>query len=168
MQARFQAVCVLALLAGRDPAAGDSPEPANPAVKLAVIVNRANTVEELTLAGLREVFLGHRTHWPNGRRITLLAREPGGADREAALRLIYRMKEGAFARHFLQAVYTGEALSPPKVLSSSEGMRRFVFYVPGAIGYVRAEDVDDSVRVLRVDGHAPADAGYALTTPRSP
>ena len=41
-------------------------------------------------------------------------------------------------------------------------MRKFVFNVPGAIGYLRPGDVDDSVKVLRIDGHLPGDAEYPL------
>jgi hypothetical protein len=33
---------------------------------------------------------------------------------------------------------------------------------PGAIGYLRGSDVDDSVKILKVDGHAPGDAEYPL------
>jgi hypothetical protein len=42
------------------------------------------------------------------------------------------------------------------------GVRKFVFNVPGAIGYLRPEDVDDSVKVVRIDGHLPSDAEYPL------
>jgi hypothetical protein len=37
---------------------------------------------------------------------------------------------------------------------------KFVFNVPGAIGYVRASDVDSTVKVLRVDGRLPGDKDY--------
>ena len=33
---------------------------------------------------------------------------------------------------------------------------------PGAITYLRASDVDPSVKVLKVDGKAPGEAGYPL------
>jgi hypothetical protein len=39
---------------------------------------------------------------------------------------------------------------------------KFVFNVPGAIGYLRASDVDGSVKILRVDGHLPEDKDYNL------
>ena len=41
-------------------------------------------------------------------------------------------------------------------------MIKFVSFVSGAIGYVRPEEVDASVKVLRVDGLAPGDPGYKL------
>jgi hypothetical protein len=41
-------------------------------------------------------------------------------------------------------------------------MKRFVFNVSGAIGYLRADELDDSVKVIRVDGRAPGEAAYRL------
>jgi len=37
-----------------------------------------------------------------------------------------------------------------------------VFNVPGAIGYLRASDVDSTVKVIRVNGHRPDEADYPL------
>jgi ABC-type phosphate transport system substrate-binding protein len=132
---------------------------------LAIIVNRANPVDDLSTAELRRVFLGERSHWQNGRRITLVMLEPGQPEREAVLHTIYRMSEKDFSRHFLQGLFTGEVFVSPKTLASPIGMRKFIFNVPGAIGYLRASDVDDSIKVLRIDGHLPTDKEYSLHVP---
>jgi len=129
---------------------------------LAIIVNQSNPVDNLSLQELRTVFLGERSHWPNGRRITLVMMEPGFAERKAVLREVYRMNESDFSRHFMQGLFTGEVFVSPKTLASPVGVRKFVFNVPGAIGYVRATDVDDTVKVIRVNGHLPDDKDYSL------
>jgi hypothetical protein len=59
-------------------------------------------------------------------------------------------------------VFTGESFVSPKTLQTSADVRKFVFNVPGAIGYIRAADADPSVKVVRVDGHLPADKEYSL------
>jgi phosphate transport system substrate-binding protein len=129
---------------------------------LAIIVNRENPVENLSMTELRAVFLGERSHWPNGRRITLVMMEPGQPERETLLRDVCHMSESDLRRRYLQGMLTGEVLVSPKTLSSPAGVRKFVFNVPGAIGYVRSEDVDDSVKVIRIDGHLLGDAEYPL------
>jgi phosphate transport system substrate-binding protein len=129
---------------------------------LAIIVNRENSIDNLSMTDLRSMFLGERSHWPNGRRITLVMMEPGQPERETLLRDVCRMSESDLRRRFLQGLLTGEVLVSPKTLSSPAGVRKFVFNVPGAIGYLRPEDVDDSVKVIRVDGHLPGDADYPL------
>jgi ABC-type phosphate transport system substrate-binding protein len=128
---------------------------------LAIIVNTTNPVDSLSRLELRKVFLGERSHWPNGRRITLVMMEPGQAERKTLIRQVCQMSETDFREHFLHGLFTGELISP-KTLSSPVGVRKFVFNVPGAIGYVRAADVDSSVKVLRVDGRLPENKEYNL------
>ena len=135
---------------------------------LAIIVNQSNSVDNLSMQELRTVFLGERSHWPNGRRITLVMMEPGFAERRAVLREIYHMNESDFSRHFMRGLFTGEVFVSPKTLATPVGVRKFVFNVPGAIGYVRASDVDDTVKVIRIEGHLPDDKDYAIRIqPRS-
>ena len=88
--------------------------------------------------------------------------EPGQPERDTLLRDVCRMSESDLRRRYLQGLLTGEVLVSPKTLSSPAGVRKFVFNVPGAIGYLRPEDVDDSVKVIRIDGHLPSDAEYSL------
>jgi ABC-type phosphate transport system substrate-binding protein len=132
---------------------------------LAIIVNRSNPVDNLSRTELRAIFLGQRSHWANGRRITLVMMEPGQPEREAVLRQVCRLGEAEFRRRFLQGLLTGEVLVSPKTLASPIGVRKFVFNVPGAIGYLKPEDVDDSVKVVSIDEHFPGDAEYALKLP---
>ena len=132
---------------------------------LAIVVNQSNPVDDLSFSELRAVFLGERSHWPNGRRITLVMMEPGHPEREAVLHDVCRMGEADFRRRFLQGLLTGEVLVSPKTLATTAGVRKFIFNVPGAIGYLRPADVDASVKVLRIDGHYPNDAEYALRIP---
>jgi phosphate transport system substrate-binding protein len=158
------AALALALLARQtaESASASSTDPEVAIQPLAIIVNRSNTVDALSTSELRRVFLGDRSHWPNGRRITLVMREPGEPERRSMLRDVYQMSESDLKNHFLHGLFTGDILVSPKILATAVGVRKFVFNVPGAIGYVRLSDVDDTVRVLRVDELLPEDKGYRL------
>ena len=129
---------------------------------LAIIVNKTNPIEAMTLAELRNVFLAERSRWPNGRRVTITMLDIGNPEREVVLRTVYRMREADFNRTFLRARFTGEATEEPKLLASPNNMVRFIFNAPGAIGYVRASSLDGSVKVLRIDGLAPGEPGYRI------
>jgi ABC-type phosphate transport system substrate-binding protein len=129
---------------------------------LAIVVNKANPLNEVSLADLRKIYRGQRARWSNGRRVTLVMRDPGAPERDAILRSLYGLDEEEYRRGFLQAIFSGEANDAPKMLATPNGVLRFVFNVPGAIGYVRASEVDASVKILRVDGRLPGDAGYGL------
>ena len=146
-------------------AAGPPGQPVPNLEPLAIVVNQANSVDSLSMADLRRIFLGERGHWPNGRRITLVMLDPGWPERAVVLSDIYHMDETEFKNHFLHGLFTGEVFVSPKTLSTPEGVRKFIFNVPGAIGYLRASDVDKSVKVIRIDERLPGDKGYKLQVP---
>lgn len=157
------AAAILLFELGPAPAVEASPEARVPPEKsLAIIVNQSNPVQNLSSEELRKIFLGERSHWPHGHRITLVMMEPGQPERRAVLRQVCRMSEADFSRHFLHGLFTGEVFVSPKTLATPVGVRKFVFNVPGAIGYLRASDVDQSVRVVRIDEHLPDDKEYKL------
>lgn len=139
--------------------------PTNSGQSLAIIVNQSNPVEDLSSTELRRIFLGERSHWPNGRRITLVMMQPGEPERDTVLREVCRMSEKDFSNHFLHGLFTGEVFASPKTLATPVGVRKFVFNVPGAIGYLRASDVDASVKVVRIDGLLPGDRDYKIQVP---
>lgn len=129
---------------------------------LGIVVNRSNPVENLSFAELRKIFLGEQSHWSNGRRITVLMLEPGKQERQAVLTQIYRMDDKDFDKHFLQRTPTGEIHAAPKTLATSAEVLKFVFNVPGAIGYVRVTEADDSVKVVHVDSRLPGEKDYSI------
>jgi phosphate transport system substrate-binding protein len=137
-------------------AAAGSSEP------LAIVVNRSNPVDNLSLAELRTIFLSGRSHWTNERRITLVMREPGEPERKTIVHDVCGMNENQLKTHVLHGLFTGEILVSPKVLATASGVRKFIFNVPGAIGYLRLSDVDDTVKVVRIDNLFPSDKAYKL------
>jgi ABC-type phosphate transport system substrate-binding protein len=171
---RVVLLVVVLLSAGEDVRpneAGARPVPPSqnpPSEALAIVVNQSNPVQAMSSAELRDVFLGTRSHWPNGRRITIVMRDMEDPERLVILRDVCGMNEQQFRTHFVRGLYNGEILVSPKILSSVTGMRRFVFNVPGAIGYLRLSEVDSSVRALRIDERLPQEKGYRLWVPIQP
>lgn len=148
------------LLAGNPASLAANPQGNEQA--LAIVVNQSNPVENCSFDELRKIFLGERSHWPNGRRITLVMLDPAQPERKVVLREIYGMSEKDLNNHFIQGVFTGNVLASPKTLANASEVRKFVFNVPGAIGYIRGADVDSSVKILRIDGRLPDDKDYRL------
>lgn len=131
--------------------------------ELAIVVHRSNPLDDLSRAELRRMFLLETQTWPRGRRkITLVLREKGQPDRAAALELICDLGEAEYDRHVLLQTFRGNVGWGPRSILSASAMLRFVFNVPGAIGHVWADETDDSVKVLRIDGRLPGEPGYPL------
>jgi ABC-type phosphate transport system substrate-binding protein len=129
---------------------------------LGIVLNRSNPVENLSFAELRKIFLGEQSHWSNGRRITVVMLEPGKQERQAVLAQIYRMDDKEFDKHFSPGQQAGEVHAAPKILATSSEVLKFVSNVPGAIGYVRVTEADDSVKVVHIDSRLPGEKDYSI------
>lgn len=129
---------------------------------LGIVVNRSNPVENLSVAELRKIFLGEQSHWSNGRRISVVMLEPGRQERQVVLTQICRMDDKDFDKHYSQGLSSGEIHASPKTLASAAEVLKYVYNVPGAIGYVRVTEADDSVKILHIDSRLPGDKEYSI------
>jgi ABC-type phosphate transport system substrate-binding protein len=116
--------------------------------EVAIIVNSANTVSSLTPADLHRIYMGDKSTWPNGKHILLVMAPPGSPERATILKDVYKMTETDYSKYFLQATFTGAVSAPPKDAASTSEVKQFVAANPGAIGYVKQDDADNSVKVL--------------------
>lgn len=120
--------------------------------ELVIIVNKANPVSALSAGDITKIYKADKQFWDNGEKILLLMREPGSPEREIALKQIYKMTDGNLKKFWLQKTFTGQAASLPKDVPSSTLMKKTVSNAPSAIGYIHKGEVDDTVKVLEVDG----------------
>ena len=129
---------------------------------IAIVVDRSNPLSDISSTDLREMLFGERQWWTHDRPITLVAMRPGTAERSTVLRSIYGMNEKAFEKFLLLKIFRGEMANPPIDSATAKDVKKAIASTPGAIGYLRASDVDDSVKVLKIDGRLPDDDGYPL------
>ena len=122
--------------------AGASPE------EVDVVVNKANNIASFPREEIRRIFLGEKTSWPGGKRITVLMLARGQPERELVLREVYKMYEADYTKYFLQAAFTGRVQAAPRELSSAAEMKSRLAANANAIGYLKKGDVDDSFKVL--------------------
>jgi hypothetical protein len=113
-----------------------------------IIVNKANTIDDLSLADAKKAFMGDKSTWPSGKRVTVLMLAQGLPERAVVLREIYKLPEEQFDQYFVQAAFAGKVSAPPKEIASAAQMKQAVAANPGAIGYVKKEDVDGTVKVV--------------------
>jgi ABC-type phosphate transport system substrate-binding protein len=129
---------------------------------LAVVVNKANSASNLTKSQLRKLVLGEQGSWPGGVKVTVALRAPGNPERAGVLRAVCRMSEDDYIQHSMHADFTNEGASAPKIVASASAVRQMVGSVPGAIGFLPLKEVNDSVKVVSVDGVAAGEADYKI------
>ncbi len=129
---------------------------------IAVVANPAVSVNDLSLAEVRKVFLGERQYWKAKLPVVLLIRAPVARERDVVLRVIYQMTEVQFKRYWIAKIFQAEAASAPKVVYSNSIANDILTAIPGAIAFVDARDVRPGLKVLRVNGRLPGEADYPL------
>ena len=88
--------------------------------------------------------------------------ESRNSERETIIREVYGVTESGYRDYFFRGTYAGDIPASLKRLSSSLILRKFVFNTSGAIGRLRASDVDESVKVVSIDGRLPEHLEYKL------
>ncbi len=129
---------------------------------LVVIVNKGNSTGNVTKSQLRKLVLGEQASWPSGAKVTVVLQSPGTAERDGVLRSVCRMSEDDYNQHQLHASFSGETNTAPKVVASALAVRQLVASTPGAIGFLRAADLNDSVKAISVDGSTVGQPDYKI------
>lgn len=160
---RFPLVCIVvgfAVVGGVGNAAtGDVGVSSPPA--LVVIVGKSVAETDISFALLRRVFSGDSGRI-GGRALTPFNYAPDHPLRRRFDTLVLAMAPDEVGRYWVDRRVRGLGL-PPRTVPSPQTMRGVIARLPGAIGYLDANLVDDSVRVLKVDGKSHREAGYRLT-----
>jgi len=128
---------------------------------VAVVVNDRNPVIKMSRSELRKIFAGEERSWSAGLPIKVFVRAPGTHERGALLKLL-GMTEDEYKQYWTWQVFRGEAQAEPSTLPSNGMQREALVAYPGAIALVSLEDVKAGMKVLRVEGRMPGEAGYPL------
>jgi ABC-type phosphate transport system substrate-binding protein len=131
-------------------------------VELAVVVNKSTAVTTISTSELRQMMLGEKTKWSDGKKVLTVETPPDSPEKALLLKAVIKMNDAMLKRYQMHAAFTGQELSAPKDVASSGALKQFVAHTPGAIGCILAADVDDTVTVIKVDGAAPGEPAYKL------
>ncbi len=129
---------------------------------IAIVVHESTGVSNLSLAELRSIFLADQQFWSDRTRIILLVRAPQSDERDFVLNRIYQMTEAQFRRYWIAKMFRSEVPRGPKIVFSTDVTLELVVAIPGSISFIRADEVTDDVKVVRIDGKLPSDSGYPL------
>jgi ABC-type phosphate transport system substrate-binding protein len=128
---------------------------------LAVIVHPGTPVDALSLGQLRRLFAGDQQFWSDRSRVALVVLPTGAPGRATTLRVVYQMSEAGYRQYWVAKIFRAEVTSGPRV-ASAEQARRVVAATPGTVAIIPAAAVDQTVKVLRVDGRRPGESAYPL------
>jgi len=113
-----------------------------------VIINLKNPVTALSEKDVKNFYLGKKTVWDNGERVSVFTQTASAAHIEF-LRDVLGKTTQQYATYWKKSVFTGTGL-PPQDFNSDMAVKEAVAAQPGAIGYISASALDASVKALNL------------------
>ncbi len=141
------------------------PPHAEAGTTIAVIVHENVPVSDISLPELQRIFLGKRHSWSRELTVILLIPAQGSQERQLLLNKIYgKRSEAQYKQYWINKLFGSGTPIAPKITSSPEMTASLVREIPGAIALIRTGSIPRGVKVLRIDGKQPGEAGYPLVT----
>lgn len=125
---------------------------------MAVIVSAGSKLSDVPLTELAKLSRGTQKNWSDGKAFSLIIKNPEAPEMRVAMQKLFG--DGGDFKAAIAKV--NESRIIVKIVGSDEELLRIVEATPGAVGIVDVYSINSSVKVLRVDGKLPFDAGYAL------
>jgi ABC-type phosphate transport system substrate-binding protein len=115
---------------------------------IAVVVNKANPVDQLSDDEVKNIFLGKKTTWSGGKTIMPVTQE-GTSLHEKFTSSVLDKTVHQFTIFWKKALFTGTGIAP-KAFRSDAQVKEFVNSNLAAIGYIDEDSLDGSVKKVTV------------------
>jgi ABC-type phosphate transport system substrate-binding protein len=119
----------------------------------AVVVNKENTVDNVTSAHLAKIVRGEVKKWPDGKNIVLVLHKDSAGEAETLERL--NKMSSVEWKNFVAARKDSILF-----VDTDADVLKAVQAEPGAVGLIEVHSIDNSVNVVHVDGKLPMEFGY--------
>jgi len=119
----------------------------------AVVVNKDNSVENVTSAHLSKIIRGELKKWPDGKNIVVVLHKDSAGEAETVERL--NKMSAAEWKSFLST-----HKDSIQFVDTDADVLKAVQSEPGAVGLVEVHSIDNSINVVHVDGKLPMEFGY--------
>lgn len=129
---------------------------------IALISNKANHMESMTMAELVKICKGQVAHWPDGKDVSLVTRDPASPEMRIVLEKIYASSKDDVATLIATANHNRANHPAIVVVDSDEAVVKKVESTPGAVGLVDVYAITGGVTVVKVGGKLPLEPGYIM------
>ncbi|MGH9499878.1 MAG: substrate-binding domain-containing protein [Terriglobales bacterium] len=135
---------------------------AAPAKDFALISNKTNHVEGVSQAELVKICKGQMEHWPDGKPVSLVLRDPASPEMRLVLEKVYGIPKEEVLPLITSANHARVNHPAIVVVDSDEAAVKKVESSPGAVGLVDVYAITGRVTVIKVGGKLPLEPGYSL------
>jgi len=129
---------------------------------VALVANKGNSVKSVLMPDLLKICKAQTTHWPDGKPVTVVIRDPASPEMKVVVEKLYGMAPNA-VEALVSAANHGRANRPAIiVVNSDEALVKRVESTPGAVGLVDVYAITSGIEVLKIGGKLPLEPGYPL------
>lgn len=126
---------------------------------MAVVISAGSKLSDVPLADLVKLCKGTQKNWADGKSFLLVIKNPEAPEMRVTMQRLF----GDAAADIKAAIAkANETRLIVKIVGSDEELLHTVEATPGAVGIIDVYSINSSVKVLRVDGKLPFDAGYTF------
>lgn len=129
---------------------------------VAIVVNKDNPINELSIRELTAVFELQQQFWKGGSKVRVIMQKAGCRERKVMLKNVYYRTDESLNKYWLIRMFKAEIADLPEIEASNEKVKQVVSKHVDAIGFIDASKVDDTVKVLKIDGLLPGAEKYRM------
>jgi hypothetical protein len=129
---------------------------------LAVVSNKTNALNTMTLADLVKVCKAQINRWPDGKPVTFIMRAPATPEMKIFVEKVYAIPELEISNLIVSANHGRTNHPAIMIVDSDEELLNRVASIPGALGVVDVYAINSSVSVVKLAGKLPLEPGYLL------
>lgn len=116
-----------------------------------VIVNKNNPTTQLTSSDLKRIYNGNTKLWNNGHTVTPVVLSDSDPLSINFIQRLFGVDMDIWRGLWIQKTLSGSAI-PPHQENNCSSVINFVSSEPGAIGFIRKENLTNEVKVISIDG----------------
>ena len=132
---------------------------ADPGGAIAVIVNKENSIDDLSTKELKAAFQGYGLSGLKTQNVALVYLR--GEIEDTFNLKVLGISSKKVKVYWLKRVFEGES-DLRKIFKSAEKVKAFIGQNQASIGFIPATALDDSVKAISIDTKKHDDSGYAL------
>jgi ABC-type phosphate transport system substrate-binding protein len=118
------------------------------AADFVIVVNRSNAVNSISADDARNIFLGKKTTWPDGKTLVFVLQESTKIHENFITEVLERTPQ-QYMMFWKKAVFIGTGTAPKSFKNDAE-VKEFVAANLSAVGYIDEHALDGSVKKLEL------------------
>ncbi|HEY6270244.1 MAG TPA: hypothetical protein VIX11_18225 [Candidatus Acidoferrum sp.] len=126
---------------------------------MAVVISAGSKLSDVPLGDLVKLCKGTQKSWGDGKNFLLVVKNPEAPEMHVVAQKLF-VDAGGDIKGAIAKMNESRVII--KIAGSDEELLRIVEATPGAVGIIDVYSINSSVKVLRLDGKLPFDAGYSF------